>query len=60
MHTNLLMQKQAMKKDPLVWQFLPPKQKLKMVLDYILSLGLDCDELFELETKSNQLLLRVI
>lgn len=60
MHTNLLMQKQVMKKDPLVWRFLPPKEKLKMVFEFIANLGLDLDEKFEFISSSNQLVLRIV
>ena len=47
-HLNQQMQKEAMQRDPLIWNQLSPTQKLNTVKKYICNLGLDIDAAFNL------------
>jgi integrase len=59
-HNNLDLMREGMKKDPLIWCNLPPREKLKVVNDYVCKLGLDGDRDFKFERTGGSLSLSVI
>lgn len=59
-HLDTKMQKDGLKRDPILWDMMAPHDKLKNVKNYIIDLGLDMDVHFDFITSRQEITLKIL
>ena len=59
-HLDMKMQKDGLKRDPILWDMMTPYDKLKNVKNYIVDLGLDIDARFDFITSRREITLKIL